>query len=181
MFCYDHWLVSFLKFLILALHAWWTVLYEKVNGVTIHPVWKWASCCPLVNRLKIDHAVWCVCWLVTHVFALYLFQLLKDPYFEWAYLRHCSTIRFNLSGDGCAQSRFTKSLWTVGQAKHSVGCYFPLKAWVFGDWPGYPMYKTWGWLDLVNIVNSDPCVALGAWSSIYHKESNFHYLDLNYF
>jgi hypothetical protein len=25
---------------------------------------------------------------LTHVFALYVFQLLKDPYFEWAYLRH---------------------------------------------------------------------------------------------
>jgi hypothetical protein len=127
-FCYDHWLVSFLKILILAFYAWWTVLYEKVIAVGIHPVWKWASCCALVNRLKIDHAVWCVCWSVTHVFALFLFQLLKDPYFEWAYLHHFSTIWCNLSGYGCAQSRFTNSLWAVGRAKHLIGCYFALCA-----------------------------------------------------
>jgi hypothetical protein len=30
-------------------------------------------------------------------------------------------------------------------------------------------------------VNLDAYAPLGAWSSIYPKESNFHYLDLNYF
>jgi hypothetical protein len=82
----------------------------KVNGVGIHLVWKWDVCCPLVSRLKIDHAMWCVCWSVTHVFALYCFQLLKDPYFEWAYLSHFSTIWCDLSGYGWAQSWFTKHI-----------------------------------------------------------------------
>jgi hypothetical protein len=43
-------------------------LYEKVIGVGIHPVWKQDVCCALVSKLKIDHAMCCVCWLVTYVF-----------------------------------------------------------------------------------------------------------------
>jgi hypothetical protein len=30
------------------------------------------------------------------------FKLLKDPYFEWAYLHHFSTIQCDLSDYGCA-------------------------------------------------------------------------------
>jgi hypothetical protein len=68
LFCYDCWLVLFLKFLILAFHAWWTILYDKVIGVGIHPVWKQDVYCALVSKLKIGHAMWCVCWSVTCVF-----------------------------------------------------------------------------------------------------------------
>ncbi len=68
LFCYDCLLVFFLTFLILTIHAWWTILYEKVIGVGIHPVWKQDVCCALVSKLKIDHAICCVCWSVTYVF-----------------------------------------------------------------------------------------------------------------
>jgi len=86
----------------------------------IHPVWKQDVCCPFVSILKIDHAIWSVCWSVTHVFALHLFQLLKDPYFEWAYLCHFSFFQCDLSGYGCTQSWFKKSIGRVRRVKHWI-------------------------------------------------------------
>jgi len=131
------WLLISLSFEIFDLGPSWMMNYFVWESCWFghYLVWKQDVCCPFVSKLKIDHVVWCVCWLVTHVFALQLSELLKDPYFKWAHLCHFSIIQCDQSGYGCTQSWFGKSIGRVGQVKHWILVWFCLmscqSSWFF--------------------------------------------------